>query len=181
MKYKKKGWRFPFEGLYPELHGITDDYMYDEKTKSFFMRGVSLSLQNSNVTWHQKGKPIWTSAKEEAKRIWLWRWPGCNIPSAFQHPLRCDSYQPINSSNVEKEFVSAIMQVKNFKENQFSKVKKNALGIALFLKTRVTWRNAMKTRHVTKRNEETSRDETQEKNVTWRKVRESASTWKFYN
>ncbi|XP_006816031.1 ectonucleotide pyrophosphatase/phosphodiesterase family member 3-like, partial [Saccoglossus kowalevskii] len=69
-------------GLYPDVHGIVDDYMVDEDYDTVWENGTDRSRPKDKVTaarWY-KGEPIWATARKKHRNSAALLWPGSDVP-----------------------------------------------------------------------------------------------------
>ncbi|RWS09659.1 ectonucleotide pyrophosphatase/phosphodiesterase family member 6-like isoform X1 [Dinothrombium tinctorium] len=98
-------------GLYPEDHGVINDYFYDKKHKVAFT-----PEHYSHANWWKKAEPIWVTAKKR-KAVVYW-WPGCEL-EINGRPFKCTPYKDIGDKS--DEVVERLKEiVENFKEDKYS-------------------------------------------------------------
>lgn len=78
-------------GLYPESHGMIDNYMYDIKHDAEFLIGDNEDQYHSY--WWDDGEPLWISAVKQGKRSYFWFWNGCEVKIRGHRPTLCSPYQ----------------------------------------------------------------------------------------
>lgn len=74
-------------GLFPESHGIVDDYMYDSERREFF-----LGLPHEHAAsahWWDLAEPVWLAAERRRLRSAVYWWPGCEVALNETRPAIC--------------------------------------------------------------------------------------------
>lgn len=74
-------------GLFPESHGIVDDYMYDSERREFF-----LGLPHEHAAsahWWDMAEPVWLAAERRRLRSAVYWWPGCEVALNETRPAIC--------------------------------------------------------------------------------------------
>ncbi|XP_070555665.1 ectonucleotide pyrophosphatase/phosphodiesterase family member 3-like [Ptychodera flava] len=69
-------------GLYPDEHGVVDDYVLDEDFDAQFVNGTDYSQKEDPAfaaRWY-KGQPIWTTVRKHHMKSASFRWPGADVP-----------------------------------------------------------------------------------------------------
>ncbi|KAG0431031.1 hypothetical protein HPB47_022150 [Ixodes persulcatus] len=73
--------------LFPESHGIVDDYMYDSERREFF-----LGLPHEHAAsahWWDLAEPVWLAAERRRLRSAVYWWPGCEVALNETRPAIC--------------------------------------------------------------------------------------------
>ena len=71
-------WTTLSTGVYPEIHGIIGNYMYDQKYEAVF--DLNEEASTKRLEWWQSSEPIWISATREQKKIFQRYWSRCDVP-----------------------------------------------------------------------------------------------------
>ncbi|XP_077991249.1 venom phosphodiesterase 2-like isoform X2 [Glandiceps talaboti] len=69
-------------GLYPDEHGVIDDFVVDEDFSTQFVNGTDQNrpeLATQSGRWYN-GEPIWTTARRKHLKSASFLWPGSNVP-----------------------------------------------------------------------------------------------------
>uniref|UniRef100_A0A183CEN1 V-SNARE coiled-coil homology domain-containing protein n=1 Tax=Globodera pallida TaxID=36090 RepID=A0A183CEN1_GLOPA len=74
-------------GLYPESHGIVDNYFYDEQMPDEKM----FARSSRNPAWYI-GEPIWNTVAKNGKKSAIFFWPGSEVPIQGIRPTYRYSY-----------------------------------------------------------------------------------------
>ncbi|KAI6189792.1 Ectonucleotide pyrophosphatase/phosphodiesterase C27A7.1 [Aphelenchoides bicaudatus] len=61
-------------GLYPETHGIVDNYVYDPKVSSKIE-----DVRKSKKSGYFEGEPIWSTVVKQSRKMFCLMWPGCSF------------------------------------------------------------------------------------------------------
>ncbi|KAL3097395.1 hypothetical protein niasHS_003843 [Heterodera schachtii] len=75
-------------GLYPESHGIVDNYFYDEEMPA---EEKNFTRSSRNPAWY-KGEPIWNTVAKNGKMSGIFFWPGSEVPIQGIRPTYRYSY-----------------------------------------------------------------------------------------
>lgn len=83
-------WTTISTGVYPEIHGILGNYMFDLK------KDVVFDIDNQTTTrmehWWQNSEPIWTTATRYNRKAFLRYWSRCDVPFDQIKPDSCSGY-----------------------------------------------------------------------------------------
>ncbi|RWS31963.1 ectonucleotide pyrophosphatase/phosphodiesterase family member 6-like isoform X1 [Leptotrombidium deliense] len=101
-------------GLYPDKHGIINDYMYDKKKKAVFTPD-----DYEEKFWWDDAEPFWITAKE--RKVAVYWWTGCEL-DVHGLPFRCSPNDDFSENkNHDDEVVNRLKDiVRNFKEDNYS-------------------------------------------------------------
>ncbi|CAL8070700.1 unnamed protein product [Orchesella dallaii] len=77
-------------GVYPEVHGVLGNYMYDRQNDIVFSIGDLASTQRQE--WWQNSEPIWITATKNNKKAFLRDWSRCDVPFNGTMPAVCSGY-----------------------------------------------------------------------------------------
>ncbi|CAL8070724.1 unnamed protein product [Orchesella dallaii] len=77
-------------GVYPEVHGILGNYMYDRQNDIVFSIDDLASTQREE--WWQNSEPIWITATKNNKKAFLRDWSRCDVPFNGTMPAVCSGY-----------------------------------------------------------------------------------------
>ncbi|KAI6199874.1 Ectonucleotide pyrophosphatase/phosphodiesterase C27A7.1 [Aphelenchoides besseyi] len=70
-------------GLYPEAHGITDNYIYDPSISPDVV-----DVRQSKNGAYFGGEPIWSAAVRQRRRMFCLFWPGCSFNITGYNPTK---------------------------------------------------------------------------------------------
>ncbi|ODM96364.1 Ectonucleotide pyrophosphatase/phosphodiesterase family member 6 [Orchesella cincta] len=86
-------WTTISTGVYPEVHGILSNYMFDQHLQAVFdyKNNTSVSMEH----WWQNAEPIWITATRHGRKALLNRWSRCDVPFDGIKPETCVSYDDV--------------------------------------------------------------------------------------
>lgn len=90
-------------GLYPENHGIVDNYFYDPNLSDYYMANQSEKVQDGS--WY-RGTPLWVLAKQQGLKTATYFWIGSEAKIKGHRP---DYYKNFDSKIKSKEITSQII------------------------------------------------------------------------
>nr|KAI8755442.1 bis(5'-adenosyl)-triphosphatase ENPP4-like isoform X1 [Biomphalaria glabrata] len=73
-------------GLYPEVHGIVANRMYDPDLNKTF------TMANTETYWWDGGEPIWITAVKENRLVGVYFWPGSEAEIQGKRPTKWFKY-----------------------------------------------------------------------------------------
>lgn len=77
-------------GLHAEVHQITGNFMWDEKTNTSFLIGEN---DDSRLPmWWNSSEPIWVTMMKNNRKVYMYYWPGCEIEIRKVKPTYCRPY-----------------------------------------------------------------------------------------
>ncbi|KAG8192419.1 hypothetical protein JTE90_017953 [Oedothorax gibbosus] len=76
--------------LYPESHGIVQNYMYDEARDDLFL--MALHSNASHAHWWNDAEPVWVTAEKRDLKSAVYWWDGCQVLIQGKKPTKCEEY-----------------------------------------------------------------------------------------
>lgn len=99
-------------GLFPETHGILDDYMYDKTRSAFFdVRGKD----RLDSLWWKDAEPLWVRALRNNRTVSVHRWEGCQVDFNGTRASPCDSFRGDSDAEFEATRRQLLRDIENFK------------------------------------------------------------------
>ncbi|KFM82403.1 Ectonucleotide pyrophosphatase/phosphodiesterase family member 6, partial [Stegodyphus mimosarum] len=83
-------WYTIVTGLYPENHGIVQNYMYDTERDDLFL--MALHSNASHPHWWNDAEPIWVTAEKRDLKSAVYWWDGCQVLIQGKKPTKCEEY-----------------------------------------------------------------------------------------
>ncbi|XP_054721389.1 glycerophosphocholine cholinephosphodiesterase ENPP6-like [Uloborus diversus] len=83
-------WYTIVTGLYPESHGIVQNYMYDTKKDDLFL--MALHSNASHAHWWNDAEPVWVTAEKRDLKTAVYWWDGCQVVIHGKKPTKCEEY-----------------------------------------------------------------------------------------
>ncbi|CAL8092393.1 unnamed protein product [Orchesella dallaii] len=95
-------WTTISTGVYPEVHGILDNFMFDQQFQAVFdfKNETSVSIEH----WWQNVEPIWITATRHGRKALLHRWSSCDVPFDGLEPETCMSYYQHLNQSIEEGY-----------------------------------------------------------------------------
>uniref|UniRef100_A0A8C9S486 glycerophosphocholine cholinephosphodiesterase n=1 Tax=Scleropages formosus TaxID=113540 RepID=A0A8C9S486_SCLFO len=107
-------------GRYCEVHQMTGNYMWDQASTKEFLIGTN---PDSHLPmWWEGSEPLWVTVQKLKKHVFMYYWPGCEVPILGVKPTFCEEYV---GSPSEKNFTDAI-------ENALTALRDNADMAAVY-------------------------------------------------
>ncbi|KAL2077672.1 hypothetical protein ACEWY4_027176 [Coilia grayii] len=105
-------------GRYCEVHHMTGNYMWDEKSNNEFL--IGLNAESRLPLWWDGAEPLWVTLQKLKKRVYMYYWPGCEVEILGVRTDHCEEYVYDPS---EKNFTDSI-------ENALNALKDNKADMA---------------------------------------------------
>ncbi|CAL1267085.1 unnamed protein product [Larinioides sclopetarius] len=83
-------WYTIVTGLYPESHGIIQNYMYDAQMDDLFL--MALHSNASHAHWWNDAEPVWVTAEKRDLKSAVYWWDGCQVMIQGKKPTKCEEY-----------------------------------------------------------------------------------------
>ena len=99
-------------GMYPENHGIVDNYFYDPNLDDYFLANESDKVQNGD--WYG-GNPIWSLANQQGLKSATYFWIGSEAKINGSRPTYYKKYNPAVSG---QEITTQILQWLQMPDNE---------------------------------------------------------------
>ncbi|XP_078252794.1 glycerophosphocholine cholinephosphodiesterase ENPP6 isoform X1 [Rhinoraja longicauda] len=96
-------------GHHCEVHQITGNFMWDEKTNTSFLIGGN---NDSRLPmWWDSSEPIWVTMMKNNRKVYMYYWPGCEVAIRKVKPTYCREYYYTPSDSQFKAAVSDAIDV----------------------------------------------------------------------
>ncbi|ODN05640.1 Ectonucleotide pyrophosphatase/phosphodiesterase family member 6 [Orchesella cincta] len=101
-------WTTISTGVYPEVHGIIGNYMFDLKKEAMF------DIFNHSTTrmehWWQNSEPLWTTATRHKRKTFLRYWSRCDVAFDQIKPDTCSGFTEARGAAAIKETLSVAVE-----------------------------------------------------------------------
>ncbi|XP_063316070.1 glycerophosphocholine cholinephosphodiesterase ENPP6 [Pelobates fuscus] len=99
-------------GRHCEVHQITGNFMWDQKSNKSFDIGVN--VDSRLPLWWDGSEPLWVTMEKARKKVFMYYWPGCEVEILGVKPSYCREYYD-NPSDVN--FMKAVSDALQFLRN----------------------------------------------------------------
>ncbi|XP_054155596.1 glycerophosphocholine cholinephosphodiesterase ENPP6-like [Oppia nitens] len=90
-------WYSIMTGLYPESHGMFENYMYDQDWDELFLMSPHRNASHSH--WWNQTEPLWVTAEQNGCRTAMYLWDGCQVRIRGTKPYVCHQYRQLYSAD----------------------------------------------------------------------------------
>ncbi|XP_069832664.1 glycerophosphocholine cholinephosphodiesterase ENPP6 [Dendropsophus ebraccatus] len=99
-------------GRHCEIHQITGNYMWDQKTNKSF--DIGTNKDSLLPMWWNGSEPLWVTMEKANRRVFMYYWPGCEVEILGVRPNYCREYYDFPSdANFTRAVNDAIQTLRN--------------------------------------------------------------------
>ncbi|KAM4052186.1 glycerophosphocholine cholinephosphodiesterase ENPP6 [Anomaloglossus baeobatrachus] len=77
-------------GRHCEVHQMTGNYMWDQKTNKSF--DIGANIDSLSPMWWDGSEPLWVTMEKAKRKVFMYYWPGCEVEILGVRPNYCREY-----------------------------------------------------------------------------------------
>ncbi|XP_073498873.1 glycerophosphocholine cholinephosphodiesterase ENPP6 isoform X1 [Phyllobates terribilis] len=99
-------------GRHCEVHQMTGNYMWDQKTSKSF--DIGANIESLLPMWWDGSEPLWVTMEKAKRKVFMYYWPGCEVEILGVRPNYCREYYNFPSdANFTKAVNDAVQTLRN--------------------------------------------------------------------